>query len=154
MEERHVVTVFLENDGKIAMFRRSDRVGTYRGRWGGVAGYLEPGVTPYQQALTEIGEEAGLGADDVQFIAQGEVVPVEDEALGRRWLVHPFRFRVLSPQKVAVDWEHSELRWIDPVELAEYDTVPGLAQAWASAAGADAAVETEETRARGRYNSQ
>jgi 8-oxo-dGTP pyrophosphatase MutT (NUDIX family) len=136
MDERHVVTVFLENDGKIAIMRRSDRVGTYRGRWGGVAGYLEPGVTPCQQALTEIREETGLGTDDVRLVAEGEVVPVVDEALDRAWLVHPFRFRAMKPRKVTIDWEHTEYRWIVPAELIAYDTVPGLAEAWASVAGA------------------
>lgn len=56
MEERRVVTCFLEHDGKIPLLRRSQRVGTYRGRWAGVSGYIEEGNTPYAQALEEIRE--------------------------------------------------------------------------------------------------
>ncbi|MFQ5925733.1 MAG: NUDIX domain-containing protein, partial [Dehalococcoidia bacterium] len=68
MEERHVVTCFLEHDNKIKLFRRSERVGVYRGRWAGVSGYVEEGNTPYQQALEEIEEETGLGEEDIQLV--------------------------------------------------------------------------------------
>ena len=73
MEERHVVTCFLEYEGEIAIFRRSERVGTYRRRWAGVSGYIEEGNTPYQQALEEIGEEVGLGERDIELVGEGEV---------------------------------------------------------------------------------
>ena len=62
MDERHVVTCFLEHDGQIMILRRSERVGTYRGKWAGVSGYIEEGSTPSQQAWIEIKEEAGLAA--------------------------------------------------------------------------------------------
>ena len=94
MDERHVVTCFLEHDGKIMILRRSERVGTYRGKWAGVSGYIEPGSTPSQQAWTEIKEEAGLESDDVELVQEGETLEVVDAELGRKWIVHPVRFRV------------------------------------------------------------
>jgi hypothetical protein len=27
---------------------------------------------------------------------------------------------------VKIDWEHKEYRWINPVDIDTYDTVPGL----------------------------
>ena len=49
-----VVTCILEHDGKILLLKRSNQVGTYRGLWGGVAGYVEELEDPYDTALKEI----------------------------------------------------------------------------------------------------
>ncbi len=130
MEERHVVTCFLEYDNKILLLRRSERVGTYRGRWAGVSGYIEEGNSPYEQALEEIGEETGLGDEDIQVVREGEPLEVIDEEIGRKWIVHPFRFRVIRPEKMEIDWEHTEMKWIDPEEIAKYETVPNLVETW------------------------
>ncbi|MFH1486922.1 MAG: NUDIX pyrophosphatase [Chloroflexota bacterium] len=134
MKERHVVTCFLEHEGRILILKRSGRVGTYQGRWGGVAGYIEAGNSPQQQALQEIREEAGLGEEDVELVKEGETLEAVDEALGRKWVVHPFRFRVEYPEKIKTDWEHIDLAWIDPEELVRFETVPRLPETWAKVA--------------------
>ncbi len=130
MDERHVVTCFLERDGKIMILRRSERVGTYRGKWAGVSGYIEPGSTPQQQAWTEIREEAGLDRDDVELVQEGETLEVVDSELSRKWIVHPFRFEVLEPGKIRIDWEHTEAKWIAPEDIGRHHTVPRLLEAW------------------------
>ena len=131
LTERHVVTCFLQRaDGRVLLLRRSERVGTYRGHWGGVAGYLEPGVTPEAQARTEIAEEVGLADSDVALAAAGEPVVVDDPALGRRWVVHPFRFAVLRPERVRIDWESMAIEWVSPDEIGGRESVPGLLAAW------------------------
>jgi len=130
MEERYVVTCFLEYDNKILLLRRSERVGVYRGRWAGVSGYIEEGNTPYEQALEEIREETGLGGEDIQLVREGELLEVIDEEIGRKWIVHPFRFRVIRPEKIKIDWEHTEMKWTDPEEIEQYETVPKLAETW------------------------
>jgi 8-oxo-dGTP pyrophosphatase MutT (NUDIX family) len=130
VEEKHVVTCFLEHDKKIPLFRRSERVGTYRGRWAGISGYLEKGQIPYEQALKEIREETGLSEEDVRLLKEGEPLEAIDEEMGRKWIVHPYRFQVIKPEKIAIDWEHSELRWIAPGDISRYDTVPKLLETW------------------------
>jgi ADP-ribose pyrophosphatase YjhB (NUDIX family) len=128
-----VVTVFLLRPGasgeEILLLRRSGRVGTYRGRWAGVSGYLES--TPEVQAYTELREEVGLGAEDVRLIRQGTALPVDDMDTGRHWLVHPFLFALTGEREPAIDWEHEEARWVAPSALADFETVPGLAAALA-----------------------
>ncbi len=128
--ERQVVTSFLEASGRILVVRRSGQVGTYQGRWAGVSGSVEPGRTPLEQAIAEIGEETGLTPDDVRLVASGQPLEIVDRKLGRRWIVHPFRFAALRPEGIRLDWEHTEARWIRPEELAAYSTVPGLEDAW------------------------
>jgi len=130
MEEKRVVTCFLEYDKKILLLRRSERVGTYRGRWAGISGYIEEENTPYQQALEEIKEETGLDKEDVKLIKEGQPLEVVDEQMGKKWIVHPFRFQVMKPEKIEMDWEHTELRWIAPEDVSKYETVPRLLETW------------------------
>jgi len=54
-EPTEVVTVFLRNAGEVVLLRRSDEVGSYPGRWGGVAGHAE------REAAATEGSEASEG---------------------------------------------------------------------------------------------
>ncbi len=127
LEEKHVVTCFLEHRHHILILRRSGKVGTYRRAWAGVSGYVE--TTPLDQAYTEIREETGLFKSTVKLIRQGEPVEVIDKSLNRKWVVHPFLFHVTEIDRLKTDWEHTEFKWIKPEELKKYKTVPGLARA-------------------------
>ena len=125
LQEKQVVTCFLESEGKILLLRRSERVGSYQGRWAGVSGYVEE--HPDVQALVEIDEETGLhGKGDLEFISKGEPLVVEDEELGVRWVVHPYLFHIYDRSKIKIDWEHKETRWIEPKDIDNYQTVPML----------------------------
>ncbi len=132
MREAKVVTCFLlrrSGDGdEILLLRRSQQVGTYRGRWAGVSGYIEE-ADPLAQAYTEMEEETGLTRKDVQLLRTGEPLEVADAEADRRWIVHPFLFEVREPSGIRADWEHVETRWIRPEEVFQYETVPQLAEA-------------------------
>jgi 8-oxo-dGTP diphosphatase len=114
-----VVTCILENSGKILILRRSKLVGTYRGLWGGVAGFVEELEDPYDTAIKEIREEVGIGTNDLTLVRKGEPVEFTDVYDGRRyeWIVHPFLFHVDHAGLVRIDWEHEEYRWIYPSDL-------------------------------------
>jgi len=129
LEEKHVVTCFLEHGKRILILRRSQKVGTYRGSWAGVSGYMERSDT--EQAFTEISEETEVYKNDLKLIKKGEPLEVIDRSLNRKWIVHPFLFHVKAPEKIRIDWEHTEAKWIKPQELTNYKTVPGLKKALA-----------------------
>ncbi|OGN90808.1 MAG: NUDIX pyrophosphatase [Chloroflexi bacterium RBG_13_48_17] len=129
MEEKHVVTCFLEHGGKILILRRSGRVSTYRRSWAGVSGYIETNAD--DQAFNEISEETELYKKDLKLVKKGKPLEVIDKDLNRKWIVHPFLFHVRAPEKIKTDWEHTEVKWIKPGELKKYETVPGLAKAMA-----------------------
>ncbi|MBI2165388.1 MAG: NUDIX pyrophosphatase [Chloroflexi bacterium] len=129
MVQRQVVTAFLEHQGQILLLKRSQRVGTFRGRWAGVSGGIPEGVRPLSQALREIEEEVGLPELQVELLRSGDPVVVTDEE-DHQWLVHPFLFRIGDPSQVLLDWEHTESRWVKPEEIARFHTVPGLKQTW------------------------
>lgn len=124
MISAHVVTSFLYYEGRICILRRSQKVGTYQGRWAGVSGYLED--EPLAQALTEIREEVGLSEEDVELLNRADPIEVIDVENDRNWLVHPFLFRIADPERIRMDWEHTELKWILPEEMSEFPTVPNL----------------------------
>jgi 8-oxo-dGTP diphosphatase len=124
---REVITVFLSHGGKILVVKRSAKVGTYQGHWSGVSGYLER-PDPLGQAYTEIAEEVGLSSDQVTLVRRGAPFDVVDPVQGRAWRVHPFLFAVREPEQIRLDWENTEMRWIDPSEVSRLQTVPGLAE--------------------------
>jgi ADP-ribose pyrophosphatase YjhB (NUDIX family) len=98
-----------------------------------VSGFVEPNVTPDEQAYTEIREEAGLQRDQVRMLRRGVVVEHSDAELGRRFSIHPFLFEVLTPESIRIDWEATEMRWIAPSELPRFETVPKLQEVYQSA---------------------
>jgi len=121
-----VVTCILENKGEILILRRSEEVGTYKELWGGVAGFVEEGEEPYETALKEIKEEVGLEKEDMLSVKKADAVKFTD-LYGDKlydWIVYPFLFHIKERDKIQIDWEHTEFRWINPLELKVYDTVP------------------------------
>ncbi len=129
LQQRRVVTCFLESDGEILILRRSDQVGSYQGRWAGVSGYIE--TTADEQALIEITEETSLSREDFELTKRGEPLVIEDERLGVEWVVHPYLFHIEDRDKIRIDWEHKEIRWIRPQDTGNYETVPKLKEALA-----------------------
>jgi len=124
-----VVTVLLINDEKkILILKRSNKVSTYKGMWGGVAGYIEESEEPIQTASKEIKEEVGLEDEDVELLKQLEPISFIDFYEGKRydWKIFSFLFKIKRKRKIKIDWEHSEYKWIAPSQIKKFDTVPHL----------------------------
>lgn len=138
MQLRHVVTGFLRHpdEGSVLLGRRSSDVHTYAGRWAGISGSVETD-RPVEQAYREIREETGLERGQVELAAEGLPVRFIDWELKTRWIVHPYLFRCLAPDRVRRDWEHVRFEWTDPERIPELKTVPRLAEAWRAARGAE-----------------
>lgn len=122
--QTHVVTVFLSHMGKLCLVRRSEKVGTYKGRWSGISGHLEG--DPQEHFMVELREETSLKPGEYVLLRQAGTVVIPDEKSARIWCVHPFLCEVHDPSRITLDWENTELRWVDPREMKELDTVPGL----------------------------
>ena len=131
LQRREVVTAFLRHAGKVLLVRRSNKTGTYQRRWAGISGYLEDPI-PWQQVLREIHEETSLAEDAVQLVRVGMPLEVPALELGTCWIVHSFLFEVDDPERIRLDWENTELRWVVPEEIKDYSTVPALAEALGS----------------------
>ena len=122
----HVVTVLITHHDKILILKRSHKVRTYKGLWGGIAGYVEPDEQPHETALKEIQEEVGLSPDDVTLQHQGKPITFTDQYNNEQynWVVHPFIFTLKKPKLISIDWEHTDYKWIPPSEIQHYKTVP------------------------------
>ncbi len=125
MEYKSVVTSFIQADQRILLLRRSTKVGTHKGKWAGVSGYLEGSEEPFQRAQTEIQEEVGLAPDQISLIRAGETLRAFDEQTAIVWIIYPFLFEARS-RRIRLDWENAEYKWIEPNELSSYETVPKL----------------------------
>ena len=123
----NVVTVLLiDDEEKILILKRSDKVRTYKGMWGGVAGYVEEQEEPLETALKEIKEEVCLENQDVELLKKLDPISFTDFYKGKRydWKIFSFLFKIKEKNKIKIDWEHSEYKWIAPSQIKEFETVP------------------------------
>ena len=121
-----VTCIILNEEGKILLMKRSNKVRTYRGCWGSVAGYVEVGEEPIDTAYKEIFEEIGLEKTDVEFIKRSDPLEFPDryDDINYNWKIFPFLFKTQKKDKVNIDWEHTKYRWVDPLKVGKFDTVP------------------------------
>ena len=142
-EADHVVTAFLRNRGELLLLKRSDAVGTYPGRWGGVSGFAEG--DPDAQVRNEIREETGLDpGEQCTFVRSGRPIEFEDPDLGRRWAVHPYLFDCDS-RSVELSHEHVDSAWEPPTVVATGEHWLDSAEDAPEARSPDDPVESIET---------
>ena len=118
---RPVVSAILRNRGRILIVRRSEAVGSFRGRWSAVSGFIEGREDPRGRARQEIREETGISR--VAFRVAGPPILARHEST--MYVIHPFLFDT-PIRRVRLDWENVEARWIRPGDLRRYHTVPRL----------------------------
>lgn len=127
---KRAVTSFLFNEGRVLILKRSDKVGTQKGKWAGVSGYLEDSEDPESRSMREIAEETGIEKPILR--KRGE--PILARADDTIWEVHPFLFEV-GTRDITIDWEHVDYRWVKPEDLSNYDCVNRLNRALRSLVG-------------------
>lgn len=130
VKAKRVVTAILRNQGRILIVRRSEKVGTFRGRWSAISGHIEGRENPRHRAIAEVREETGLRG--IVLRSGGDPVFARDGAT--MYVVHPFLFDAPS-RRVRLDWENVEHRWIRPEELHRFETVPRLTDVVAAILG-------------------
>lgn len=109
-EQRAIVALLLTHRGRLCLLRRSALVGSDRGRWHCVTGFLEPGVHPARQALVELAEETGLQRKDLHSFAAGPVLDLPDGRAGS-WRVFVYHAES-SGVALTLNWEHDDACWV------------------------------------------
>ena len=124
-------SLILNEEEKLLILKRSNKVKTYKNLWGGVAGYVEENEKPYETALKEIEEEVGIKKEYIKLIKELEPISFTDFYDHKRydWEIFVFLFKIVKKCKIKIDWEHTEYRWIKPSEIVNYKTVPHLNKA-------------------------
>jgi 8-oxo-dGTP pyrophosphatase MutT (NUDIX family) len=87
------------------------------GKWCFPGGAIDPGEGPFQGALREAREEAGLRLRPRDLTPMGAI---EMEST----TVYVFRANVGAAGVRLRDGEHSEFRWVTPREIQSYSTIP------------------------------
>ena len=105
------------------ILKRSQKVGTNKGKWAAVSGFIERGEKPEETALKEIAEETGIATARLE--GRGETLRIRDGMYV--WTIYPFLFEV-GEERVMLDWEHTECAWVDPAELGRLRHRPRLPQ--------------------------
>ena len=123
-----VTCILIDNHENILILKRSDKVRTYKGYWGGIAGYVEKDEEPVDTAFKEIREETGLTDNDVELIKTQNPIEFTDfyEKEKYDWKVYPFLFRIRKENKIRIDWEHISYKWIKPTDIDKFEVVPHL----------------------------
>ncbi len=129
--ETELVTCFLWRGERVCLFKRSELVGSARGKWHAVSGYLPAGADPLAHALAEVDQEAALRPPQVVLTRAAPPLMYGDAARGRRWRIHAFLFQVLEGEP-QLNWEHVAKAWVTPAEMAAYDCVRWLPELYAA----------------------
>jgi predicted aconitase with swiveling domain/ADP-ribose pyrophosphatase YjhB (NUDIX family) len=123
LPEKHVITVVVRSRGRILLLRRSDKVGSYRGQWACVSGFIEGHEADEDAARRELLEEINMADPKIVRRIEPQVFRDSDTV----WCVHPFLVDAKDP-KIRTDWEHQAYEWVAPKDVSGYPTVPGLQQ--------------------------
>ena len=126
MHSTRIVTSFLTNKNKILILKRSDKVKSMKGLWSGVSGLIENNELPLDRAKIEIFEEVGLQENDITLLKEAKNVTISSpQYRNHQWEISPFLFETKN-EKIKLNWENSDFKWIERTELKEYQTVPDL----------------------------
>jgi 8-oxo-dGTP pyrophosphatase MutT (NUDIX family) len=120
------VTSFIQDEQKLLILRRSNKVKTMKGLWAGISGIIEKNEVPLTRAKIEIYEETGISEDKIRLVKNAEKLRIHSPQYeNHEWEIFPFLFEAKNPD-IKLNWENSEYRWITINELKNYNTVPSL----------------------------
>lgn len=120
-----VIVIFVRYRDKFLLVKRSEKTLTYQNLWSCLAGFVDEDRTLEEKVIFELEEELGLHRESIKEIKKGETYLFVDEELDREWTRHLYLAEITNPN-VKLSWEHSELVWATPEEVASYETTPGL----------------------------
>jgi 8-oxo-dGTP pyrophosphatase MutT (NUDIX family) len=121
-----VLTCFVKYKDKILLLKRSDKVRIYQGLWNSVAGYLDEFRPLEEKVLEELREELSITPDLIKQTKLGQSYELIDSKAKKIWIVFPVLVELNKEPKIKLDWEHTDLKWIDPADLKNFNTVPDL----------------------------
>jgi predicted aconitase with swiveling domain/8-oxo-dGTP pyrophosphatase MutT (NUDIX family) len=118
---KDAVTVIIKRKNRFLILKRSQSVGSCKGRWAGVSGHVEGHEDMEERAMKEVEEETKMNA---RIVGKGDEILARDRSV--IWRIHPFLAEVDENEEPEIDWEHSKYRWIKADEVYDYNTVPKL----------------------------
>jgi 8-oxo-dGTP diphosphatase len=125
------VSAAILRDGKVLVVRRARAPAN--GTFSLPGGVVEAGETLVEAVKREIDEETALSIEPVALAGYREVVARDaQDKIERHFVILPFAARWIAGEP-KLNEELSEWRWVDPTDVANMQTTPGLAEIVASA---------------------
>ena len=126
MRSTRIVTSFIKFNDQILILKRSEKVRSMKGLWSGVSGIIENNENPIDRAKIEIFEEIGMKEDEIKLVKKSEKMKISSSQYkNHQWEIFPFLFET-KKETNNLNWENSDFKWILPIELKNYETVPSL----------------------------
>jgi 8-oxo-dGTP diphosphatase len=115
-----VVAAIVRRNGKILITRRLDHA-HLGGLWEFPGGKVEPGESLEEALLREIREELGM-----EIVVGPEIFTIEHDYPTKSVRLHFFDCGVIQGEPQALDV--SDLRWVTPLQLADFEFPPADAE--------------------------
>ena len=126
MHSTKIVTVFITQNNKYLILKRSEKVKTMKSLWAGISGIIEGNEDPLYRAKKEIWEETGIPENCLTLIKSAPEILIDSPQYdNHEWVVFPFLFSVQDPT-ITLNWENKEYRWVIPQDIKQFETVPSL----------------------------
>lgn len=122
-----VINCVVKFKDKILVVKRNQKLNFYPGYWNGVAGFLDDHKSLEEKVEEEIKEELNLSLKDIRRIRLGEIFDQEEPKYKKTWIVHPVLAEVKT-DKIKLDWEAENYRWIKPNEAKKLKLLPGFGE--------------------------
>ncbi|PLB47423.1 translation initiation factor eIF-2B subunit family protein [Aspergillus steynii IBT 23096] len=135
LEHRDVVSSFIfhfppsqPNEPVVALFRRSDKVNTYKHHLAPISGTISrKDKDPLTAAWRELQEETTLTPSSLSLWRTGKPFTFSDPSVNREWTIHPFAFRLADAESaIKIDWEHEGWEWHDPRAVSDDESFGGV----------------------------
>lgn len=125
--ERDGIHAAIISDGRVLILKRMDlpiirHFITHPGKWYFVTGGRKNNERHIDAAYREIREETGLLKSNLELLADEIEVTITDRDKGIYWKNEFFVFRSNS-QKVKLNFENTQCKWLDFQELAENEDI-------------------------------
>jgi 8-oxo-dGTP pyrophosphatase MutT (NUDIX family) len=120
-----VINVVVMHRGKILIVKRSKHLRFYPGLWNGIGGFLDDKKSLEEKVREELHEELGIKPRDIILMKFGQIFDADDPKIKKTWVIHPVLVKVRT-NKIRLDWEAEEYRWVRPKEVKDFRIVPSF----------------------------
>jgi ADP-ribose pyrophosphatase YjhB (NUDIX family) len=120
-----VLNCVVMHKGKILLIKRSASMRLYPGYWNSVGGFLDDNKSLKEKVEEELREELGIRKSQVTSMRFGQVFDQDEPKYKKTWIVHPVCATVKT-NKVVLDWEGEEYRWVTLKEAKRLKLLPGF----------------------------
>ncbi|MFH1366465.1 MAG: alpha/beta fold hydrolase [Patescibacteria group bacterium] len=119
-----VINLYIrDNKGKILTIKRSQKVGTHKGLWFGLGGYITSGETVEKTCRREAKEELGIYPRDLKLIKKGTPYRFYEKEYDKDWKVNPV-LAESKTKKIKLNWEADKYLWVLPENIIKHINNP------------------------------